>query len=68
MARPWTAKAGRHVTYHTASGKAQSATVVGTSSNGGIILRVGHTTAKGDATTGVVRHTSGGRSNNFRVA
>lgn len=65
MARPFTAKVGRHVGYLTASGKLQSGTIVSTpSGNGGIVVRVGHTTAKGDGTTGITKMTPGVKGGN----
>lgn len=57
MARPYTAKVGRHVTYYRSSAKPVSARIVGTGSvNGGVVLSAGRgTTSLGDATTGILR-------------
>ena len=57
MARPYTAKVGRHVTYYNAARKPRPATITAVgSANSGIVLRIvrsGET--KGDGTTGILR-------------
>lgn len=69
MARPWSAKVGRHVTYYDANGKARPATITATgSTNGGVVLRVERANTVGDATTGILRSFApNARANTFRV-
>ena len=57
MARTFTPRVGRRVTYFNAAGKPQAAKIVTVgSSNGGVTLRpINNTVVKGDATTGILR-------------
>jgi hypothetical protein len=57
MARTFTPRVNRHVTYFRAgTGKPVNATITAVGSvNGGIVLRIGHSQVVGDATTGILR-------------
>lgn len=69
MARPYTPKVNRHVTYYTGTGRPKAATITAIgSANGGVVLRLGRGGGTvGDVTTGVLRTITGARNNVYGV-
>jgi hypothetical protein len=59
----WKPKVGRHVTFHTASGKPRSGTITTVTNATTLNLRVGHT---GGTATGSTKRTSGARAGKWR--